>query len=127
MGLVLYTVLTVSARYTKFANLPFPVDRDAPEVQRILRRMKTTIKAVTMLLFAYIVWGQIRSAMGQAESMGIVFLPLFLVGAIAPLVLGLKQLRRYQMCSHTERVPCSISSPNHRPDCRHRVTVVTIW
>ena len=96
LGVLIYALLTVSARYTKFVNLPFPVDRNAPEVQRILARMMIAMKAVTMLLFAYIVWGQIRSAMSQANGLGLALLPVFLVGTLLPMLVYLRQLRRYR-------------------------------
>ena len=96
MGLLLYIVLTVAARYPRFVNLPFRVDRDAPEVRRIIVRILASAKAVTMLLFVYIVHGQIQSAMNRTDSMGIALLPLFLVATILPLAVYMKQLRRYK-------------------------------
>ena len=95
-GLFIYLLLTVATRYPKFVNLPFRVDRSAPDVQRIIFRMLGSAKAATLLLFAYIVYGQIQSAMRQTNSMGVAFLPLFLIATIAPFAVYMKQLRRYK-------------------------------
>jgi uncharacterized membrane protein len=96
VGLFIYLLLTVSARYPRLVNLPFRVDRNAPEVQRIIFRLLASSKAATMLLLAYIVYGQVQSAMRQTNSLGIAFIPLFLIATIVPFAVYLKQLRRYK-------------------------------
>ena len=96
IGLLIYLLLSVAAHYPRFVNLPFAVDRNAPEVQRIIFRLLASSKAVTMLLFAYIVRGQIQLAINRGDNLGILLLPLFLAATTVPFIVYLRQLRRYR-------------------------------
>jgi uncharacterized membrane protein len=96
LAVFIYLMLTASARFPKFVNLPFKVDRTNPEVQRIIFRMLATSKAATMLLFAYIVYGQIQSAINATNSMGLVLLPVFLAANLVPFIYYMNRLRRYK-------------------------------
>jgi uncharacterized membrane protein len=92
----LYLVLTVASRYQRLINLPFRVDRDAPEVRRLLLHMMIVLKTEMTLIFAYITWGMVETALGRSEGLGIWFLPVLLIATTLPLIYYLAKLRRYR-------------------------------
>jgi hypothetical protein len=86
MNVFVYVVTTLTARYPRLINVPFEIDRNSPDVQRVALRMTTVIKAVLMALFVYIVWMIVQTAIGNASGLGRPFLPMFLVAVFAPVV-----------------------------------------
>ncbi len=91
-----YVVLTMASRFQGLINLPFRIDRDAPEVQRLLRSMAIVLKAVLMLTFLYIMQAMVNTALGRADGLGIQFLPIFLAATFVPLILFSLKLRSLQ-------------------------------
>jgi len=69
----LYLLLTAASRYQRLINLPVRVDRDLPEVRKLLLTMAICMKAVIMLMFAYISWAGINTALGRAQGLGRMF------------------------------------------------------
>lgn len=82
VGLLLYLTLTLVRRYPHTFNYPWPITiQNAPEQYRLARFLLTWLKAVTMLMFAYLEWVTIQAALEQTEGLSLLFLPLIL-GAI---------------------------------------------
>jgi hypothetical protein len=73
-----YILLTVVPRYPQLLNLPFEVDRNSPAVQSLVLTMTTMLKAEVILMFLYIEWASVRTALGSTEGLGGLFLPLAL-------------------------------------------------
>jgi uncharacterized membrane protein len=94
---IVWIVITVSQRYQRLINVPFTIDRDSPEVQSVLRSMMIAEKTTVALLFAWLMRGIVRTALGRAEGIGQGFLPLALALIFVPLTaysIKLLRLRR---------------------------------
>jgi uncharacterized membrane protein len=91
---VVWVVITASQRYQRLINLPFTIDRDSPEVQSVLRSMMIAEKTAVALLFAWLMRGIVRTALGRADGIGQGFLPLALVLIVAPLIVYSVRLLR---------------------------------
>ncbi len=91
---VTWIVITVAQRYPRLINIPFMINRDSPEVQHILRSMMIAEKTTMALLFAWLMQGMVRTALGRAEGLGQGFLPLALVLIFAPLIVYSVRLLR---------------------------------
>lgn len=95
-ALVLYAAMTAATRFPRLVNLPFAVDRDSPEVQRLLLRLLGTVKVLTLAVLAYLVWSTVQVARGQSDGLSPLLLPVVLVGAVVPLIVFLMRLSRYR-------------------------------
>lgn len=87
-------ILTVAESYQRLINVPLNVDRDSPEVRRLLRSMVIAMKAVITVSFVWIVDLTMRTAVGEANGLGRAFAPLFLGWMIAPITYYLVKLLR---------------------------------
>lgn len=92
----LYTLLTLSSRYQRLINIPMAIDRDSPEVQRLLRGLSTTLKVVVLWVLAYLEWAGIETALGRAAGLGKLFLPIAMLALFSPLGLYLYKLRAHR-------------------------------
>ena len=92
----IYIVLTLCSRYPQLINIPMPVNRDLPEVQRLLQSMMILLKAVLLLTFFYLVLANMRTAVGHAAGLGVEFLPLSLAATAITLGVYLRKLRPYR-------------------------------
>ncbi|HEU5022188.1 MAG TPA: DUF1648 domain-containing protein [Bryobacteraceae bacterium] len=93
--IVMFVLLTLAEKYQRLVNIPVKVDREAPEVKRLIRSLAIVIKAVLSAGFFWITHVTIGIAMGNRTAMGRVFLPLFLAAVFVPVVyysLRLKKL-----------------------------------
>lgn len=88
--------MTLASGYQRLINLPFRVDRDAPEVRQLLRSMVVVLKAGLMILLLYIAWAMVNTGLGRADGLGPEFLPVFLAVTFLPLIWFLAKLRRFQ-------------------------------
>jgi uncharacterized membrane protein len=88
-------VLTIAERYQRLINIPIEVDRDSPAIQILLRRMVIAIKAVITLTFVWIVDLTMRTAVGEAHGLGPMFLPVFTLGTLAPVIYYVFRLKRF--------------------------------
>jgi hypothetical protein len=95
-AIVLYVLFTVISRYQRLINLPMAIDRDAPEVLRLLQSMSITLKMVLLFVFAYLEWANVNTALGRSSGLGKLFLPISLVAVFLPLGLYLQKLREHQ-------------------------------
>jgi len=73
---VTYLILVAAARNPRLINIPFAIDRDDPRVVYILRSMASTMKAILMLAFFWIIRGIVDTANGRANGIGVAFLPV---------------------------------------------------
>jgi uncharacterized membrane protein len=89
---VVWIVITVSQRHPRLINIPFRIDRDSPEVQSVLRNMMIAEKTTTALMFAWLMRGMVRTALGRADGIGQWFFPLTLVLIFAPPIVYLVKL-----------------------------------
>ncbi len=89
----LYILMTVTARYQRLINVPMAIDREAPEVKRLLQSMSITLKMVLLFVFVYMEWAQVNTALARSSGLGNLFLPISLVAVFLPLGLYLQKLR----------------------------------
>ena len=87
-------VMTVAESYQRLINIPVDVDRESPEVRRLLRSMVIVLKAVIAVAFAWISDVTMRTALGEARGLGGWFLPVFLLGVLGPVVYYVVRVRR---------------------------------
>jgi uncharacterized membrane protein len=90
----IWLVMTLAQRYQRLINIPFTVDRDSLEVQSVLRSMMIAGKTTMALLFAWLMQGMVRTALGRADGIGQGFLPLTLVLIFVPLIVYSVKLLR---------------------------------
>jgi uncharacterized membrane protein len=80
MSVILYLMLTVTSRYPHKFNYPWPITaQNAREQYRLARLLLAWLKAEVIILFTFLAWATIRVALGQAEGLGVIFLPVVLV------------------------------------------------
>lgn len=87
-------LLTVAESYQRLINIPMKVDRDSPEVRRLLRSMAITMKAVITVSSVWIADLTMRTAVGEANGLGGAFLPVFVGGVLLPVVYYVVKLSR---------------------------------
>lgn len=92
--IVMAVVLTVAENYQRLINIPMKVDRDSPEVRRLLRSMAIAMKAVITVSSVWIIDLTMRTAVGEANGLGRAFLPLFLAAIVLPIAYYLVKLAR---------------------------------
>lgn len=92
----MYILVTIACRHQRLINIPMAIDRDAPEVQRLLKSMSITLKMVILFVFVYIEWVQVNTALERSSGLGKLFLPISLVAVFLPLGLYLQKLRKYR-------------------------------
>ncbi len=96
VALGIYVLMTLASRYQSLINLPISIDRDAPEVRRLLQSLAITLKLVIVLIFVYIEWILVNTASGRSSTPGTLFLPVTLVAVFLPLGFYLHKLQNYQ-------------------------------
>jgi hypothetical protein len=80
MTVILYLMLTVANRYPHKFNYLWPITaQNAREQYRLARLLLVWLKAEVIILFTFLEWATIRVALGQAEGLGVIFLPVVLV------------------------------------------------
>jgi uncharacterized membrane protein len=78
-GLFMYILLTVLTAFPHIYNFPVTITPENAEVQyRLATRLLRVLKAVILILFSFISWMSVRTAAGNAEGLGKIFLPVFL-------------------------------------------------
>ena len=91
---VMFALLTIAERYQRLVNIPVKVDREAPEVKRLIRSLAIVIKAVLSAGFFWITHVTIGIAMRERTEMGGVFLPLFLAAVLLPVIYYTARLKK---------------------------------
>jgi uncharacterized membrane protein len=75
-----YVGLTILSRFPHFFNYPWPITEENAQAQyRIARSMMIWMKAEILLTLTYSTWGISRVSMGVSNSLGLWFIPVFLV------------------------------------------------
>lgn len=93
---IVYIGVTAASRYQTLINIPFSIERNSPEVRRLLLSMSIVLKAVMLLVFAYSAWANVNTALGRSEGLGRQFLPVSLALIWIPLIFYLLRLRHYR-------------------------------
>ncbi|MDI3341340.1 MAG: DUF1648 domain-containing protein [Sphaerobacter sp.] len=84
--MVLYTALTILSRYPHIFNYPWRITAEnAARQYRLARTMLSWLKAELVWLFAYLTWGTVRVAQGEAAGLGVAFLPVALLAIFGTL------------------------------------------
>ena len=92
--IVMAVLLTISESYQRLINIPVKVDRDSPAVRRLLRSLVIAMKAVIMVSSVWIIDLTMRTAVGEANGLGRVFVPVFLAAVGAPIIYYVVKLAR---------------------------------
>jgi hypothetical protein len=91
-----YVLLTVAAHFQQLVNIPFEVDRDRPEVKRLLLQMTIVLKTILMVLLAGLLWIIIHTPVGRMRTAGRGFLVVFLIAMLAPTLIYVRKLSRFR-------------------------------
>lgn len=84
-SLLLYVMLTIVSQYPHKFNYPWPITaQNAREQYRLALSLMAWLKVEVIILFAFLEWTTIRTALGQATGLGIAFLPFVLVALFGP-------------------------------------------
>lgn len=84
--MVLYAGITVFNRYPHIFNYPRQItEENAARQYRLARTMMSWLKAELVWVFAYLGWGMVRVAQGEATGLSVVFLPALLVAIFGTL------------------------------------------
>ncbi|HLR69460.1 MAG TPA: DUF1648 domain-containing protein [Virgibacillus sp.] len=79
VGLVLWVGLSILEKFPHIHNYSNLTEDNAEQQYKNSRLMLNFLKNEILLIFSYINWKDIQVAKGQAESLGICFLPIFLI------------------------------------------------
>jgi len=87
VSVVIYVGLTILSRYPHIYNYPWTITSDnAPKMYALARLFMSTLKCEIVVLFSYITYATIATALGAASGLGLVSVPLimaFVFGTIA--------------------------------------------
>jgi uncharacterized membrane protein len=79
IGLLMYFLLTVLTAFPHIYNFPVAITPENAEIQyRLATRLMRILKTVIIILFSFIGWMSVRTAVGNASGLGKMFLPAFL-------------------------------------------------
>jgi uncharacterized membrane protein len=79
-GLFMYLVMTVLEAFPNIYNFPVKITPENAVTQyRLATRLIRILKTFILLIFSFISYQTIKTAMGNATGLGKVFLPLFLL------------------------------------------------
>lgn len=88
IGFILYFLLTIISLYPHIFNFPVKITPQNAEVQyRLAIRLLRVLKTLILMMFAFICYQTIRTAMGITTGLGKVFLPVFLLLTFGVVVL----------------------------------------
>jgi uncharacterized membrane protein len=77
VSLVLYLMLTIVNRYPHTFNYPWPITaQNAAEQYRLARSLLAWLKVEVIILFTLLEWVTIQTALGHANGLGVIFLPI---------------------------------------------------
>jgi uncharacterized membrane protein len=76
----IYLLLTIVAAFPHIYNYPVTITSENAEVQyRLATRLLRILKSVILILFSFISWMSVRSALGNVSGLGKAFLPVFII------------------------------------------------
>jgi hypothetical protein len=85
LALFSYGVLTAMRNKPQWLNVPFQVDKNAPEVRQIMREMTGVIKASILLMLLVVLSHSIAVAQGTAEGLGEGIIPMVILLSLGPM------------------------------------------
>lgn len=95
--ILLYLLLSVISRYPHTFNYPCKITEENAKVQyQNARYLIGLLKTEIIWSFAYIQWITIRVATGQAEGLGALYLPVFLVIIFGTIGVYFYKARKYK-------------------------------
>lgn len=81
LGLAMWAGMTVLTRFPHAYNYPWVITREnAADLYRLSRSMVIWINTEVTLLFAFIQWGTLRTAAGDADGLGVLIVPVSIIG-----------------------------------------------
>jgi uncharacterized membrane protein len=86
LSALLYGGLTVLNRFPHVFNYPWNItEENALRQYALARSLMNAIKACVTAIFTYIVYGTLQTAYGNAQGLGVGFLPFILTATLAPI------------------------------------------
>ena len=80
VSIILYAGLTVLSRYPHIFNYAWPItEQNAQRQYQLARSLLVWLKVEVIVLFTWLEWLTIRVALGQANGLSSLFLPIILV------------------------------------------------
>ncbi|MBU9723693.1 MULTISPECIES: DUF1648 domain-containing protein [Bacillaceae] len=93
VGAVLYVLMHVLEKYPHLHNYPVEItELNAAEAYRISRTLIGTLKNVILILFSVLMVNSTVIALGWGDGIGILLLPLVLLGTGLPTIIALVRL-----------------------------------
>jgi magnesium-transporting ATPase (P-type) len=96
LGTATYVLLTVGGQFQRLISFSDLMDRNAPQMRQLVLSMTIVLKAIIMVLFAYLAWTLIQVSTGHSRGIRPAYLALFVAVVPAPLILYTVKLRRYR-------------------------------
>lgn len=91
-GTFMYILMTVLEFFPHIYNYPVTITPENAESQyRLATRLLRILKTVILILFSFISWMSIRSATGESEGLGKMFLPVFIILTFGVVIIYLVQ------------------------------------
>jgi hypothetical protein len=91
-----YLLLTFAARYQQLINVPFEIDRERPEVKRLLLQMTIMLKTVFLVFLAAMLWMIRNVPLGRNRGLGWTFLAVFLAAMLTQTLFYVRKLSRFR-------------------------------
>ncbi|PYZ96689.1 hypothetical protein CR205_13400 [Alteribacter lacisalsi] len=93
IGALLYVLLHVLEKYPHVHNFPIEItEANAEQAYRISRSLLGWLKNIILVLFTALMLNSVVIAMGWAEGMGMLLLPLTLLGTMVPIAVAIVKL-----------------------------------
>ena len=92
----IYVLLTCASHFQQLVNVPFEIDRERPEVKRLLLRMTIVLKTILMVLLAALLWIIMHTPLGRIRAASRGFLLVFLIAMLTPTVVYVRKLSRFR-------------------------------
>lgn len=97
IGVFLWFMMGLFERFPHIHNYPARINEsNAAAFYLTSRKMLNVTKNICLALFGFILIQSIRVALGWADSLGIWFLPVFLLATIVPIIFALIKFSRIQ-------------------------------
>lgn len=95
IGVFLWLMMAIFEKFPHIHNYPARINEANAEAFYITsRKMLNATKNICLILFGLILIQSIRVALGWTDSLGIWFLPVFLLATILPAIVALIKFRR---------------------------------
>lgn len=96
VNLVVFVIMTVISRFPHISSVPVEITPlNARRVYRLVRFQTIWLKAVVVLVLAYMSWRTIEQARGGVQGLGVGFLPLTMLAVGSAVAWFYFELRRH--------------------------------